>query len=129
TLSVAVSVFTLCAISVERYFAICHPLRMRFTAVVMWISISVIWGMGTLVGLPELLYQRLGRTYPSHFTEYLTFCTLDLEPDDKKAYQMFLMTGLYGFPMCLMFFAYSVIGVRLCRNSFPGIQEAENGHK
>ncbi|KAL3869549.1 hypothetical protein ACJMK2_042228 [Sinanodonta woodiana] len=102
---------------------------MRFTAVVMGISITVIWILGFFVALPELLYQKLGRTYPSQFTEYLTYCTLELDLYDKQAYQMFLTSGLYGFPMCLMFFAYSIIGVRLCKSSFPGTHETQNGLK
>lgn len=117
TVSVSVSVLTLGAISVERYFAICHPLRRRLTPPTVSLIIVAIWATAFVVAVPELIYQTLEQTYP-YISEYLTYCRLTLSYNDTKYYQIFLMVGLYAVPMCLMFFAYTTIAVRLWRDTF-----------
>ncbi|KAH3847378.1 orexin receptor type 2-like [Dreissena polymorpha] len=116
TVSIAVSVLTLCAIAIERYFAICHPLRRRLTASTVLAFIVVIWCIAIAVALPELLYQKLHRWYPEHVTPYLQYCAQTLSKEQQKYYQIGLLVGLYDVPMCLMFFAYSTIAVRLWKD-------------
>jgi hypocretin (orexin) receptor 2 len=116
--SVAVSVLTLGAIAVERYFAICHPLRRRLNSLTVSMVITLIWTTSLLVALPELLYQRLNRSYPEDVTEYLQYCQQTLPKEHQKNYQIFLMVGLYDLPMCLIFFAYTTIAIRLWKDTF-----------
>ncbi|XP_045159970.1 orexin receptor type 2-like [Mercenaria mercenaria] len=118
TVSVAVSVLTLGAIAVERYFAICHPLRRRLNSLTVTIVIVVIWITAICVSLPELIYQTLNRWYPEYVTDYLQYCQQSLSKEKQKYYQIFLMIGLYDVPMCLIFFAYSTIALRLWKDTF-----------
>ena len=123
TVSVAVSVLTLSAISIERYFAICHPLRKRLNTRKLSVFMAVIWVAAALIALPELLYQKLHNSYPDYVTPYLKFCRLSMPDEDEKYYQLFLMVILYDFPMCLTFFAYTTISVRLWKDTFSGPKE------
>ena len=116
-MSVSVSVLTLGAISVERYFAICHPLRRRLTPPTVSLIIAAIWATSVGVAVPELIYQTLEQAIP-FISDYLTYCRMTLPYTDQKYYQIFLMIGLYAVPMSLMFFAYSTISVRLWKDSF-----------
>ena len=122
-MSVAVSVLTLSGISVERYFAICHPLNKRLNTRKLSVFIAIIWIAAALMALPELLYQKLHNSYPDHVTPYLKYCRLTMTDKDKKYYQLFLMVILYDLPMCLMFFAYTTISVRLWKDTFSGPKE------
>jgi len=115
--SVSVSVLTLGAIAVERYFAICHPLRRRLTATRVILFILLIWLVAALVALPELLYIELRRYYPEYITDYLQYCTQTLPEDKQKLYQISLMIGMFFVPMCLIFFAYVSIAVRLWKDA------------
>lgn len=114
---------TLSAISVERYFVICHPLKLRIKNSGVAICIAGIWLTGCLVSLPELIYQTLKRTLEEAITGYLSYCKLDMRWDEIKAYQLFLFVTLYIVPMCLMAFAYTNISYRLWRNDIPGNDE------
>ncbi|WAR22723.1 OX2R-like protein [Mya arenaria] len=116
TVSVSVSVLTLGAIAVERYFAICHPLRRRLTASTVSLFIVVIWTVSVIVALPELLYQKLHRWYPEYITDYLQYCAQTLTKEKQKLYQISLMVGLFDIPMCLTFFAYTTIAIRLWKD-------------
>ncbi|KAL5016441.1 hypothetical protein ScPMuIL_006030 [Solemya velum] len=124
TLSVSVSVTTLSAISVERYFVICHPLKLRLTPSTITICIVGIWFSGILISLPELLYQSLNRTLDKNITEYLLYCKMSMTDVEIKGYQIFLLTALYFIPMCLMAFTYSNISHRLWKNNIPGTDVA-----
>ena len=123
TVSVAVSVLTLTAISVERYFAICHPLWMRLNTTIMSLFIFVIWFSAICIALPELIYQHLHDSYPNHVTSFLKYCRMEMPYEQQKYYQIFLMIVLYDLPMCLMFFAYTTISIRLWKDTFSGAKE------
>ena len=56
-----VSVFTLVAVSLERYFAICRPLSSRRWQTVShsYRILALVWLTATLLMLPVALYQRV----------------------------------------------------------------------
>ena len=64
-LSVAVDVFTLVCISIERYLAICHPLlilnlqTVRFSNLLNALVLFLIWFLGLLTALPNLYIHSL----------------------------------------------------------------------
>jgi len=55
---VSVSVLTLTAISLERYYAIVHPLRLRATVSRTRLTIVAIWIISAILIVPELLLEH-----------------------------------------------------------------------
>lgn len=51
---VGVSVLTLSAIAVERYFAICRPLKSRITMRKVTVTVFVIWLISAAMGSPNI---------------------------------------------------------------------------
>lgn len=93
-LSVAVDVFTLVCISIERYLAICRPLliiklqSLRFATLLNACILFLIWSAGLLIALPNLYMYNLcslpkpGRfkcekTAPHQFDERLYMVAVD----------------------------------------------------
>ncbi|KAH0955954.1 hypothetical protein HN011_008374 [Eciton burchellii] len=111
--SVSVGVWTLVAISLERYFAICRPLKSRRwqTQFHAYKMIAVVWTLSLTWNAPILIVSRLknlrgGRRkcreeWPSVATE--------------RAYNLFLDGTLLLIPLLLMSLAYSLIAVKLWR--------------
>ncbi|XP_046643009.1 neuromedin-K receptor-like isoform X2 [Daphnia pulicaria] len=57
--TVAASVFTLVAISFDRYIAIVHPLRPRMSKCIARIAITLIWLASCILAVPCLLYSQI----------------------------------------------------------------------
>ncbi|XP_069675745.1 cholecystokinin receptor-like [Periplaneta americana] len=110
--SVSVGVWTLVAISLERYFAICRPLKSRrwqtqFHAykmiVVVWLA-SLIWNSPILVvsrlqAIKETERHKCREDWPSKSSE--------------RAYNIFLDAMLLLVPLIIMTLAYSLIVSKL----------------
>ncbi|XP_067212567.1 cholecystokinin receptor type A-like isoform X1 [Linepithema humile] len=111
--SVSVGVWTLVAISLERYFAICRPLKSRRwqTQFHAYKMIAVVWTLSLTWNAPILVMSQLknlrgGRRkcreeWPSVGTE--------------RAYNLFLDGTLLLIPLLLMSLAYSLIAIKLWR--------------
>lgn len=73
-LSVAVDVFTLICISIERYLAICYPLlilklqSIRFSNLLNCFILFLIWSLGLLIAIPNLyMYNLCSLPKPGRF--------------------------------------------------------------
>ncbi|WAR28371.1 OX1R-like protein [Mya arenaria] len=55
TMCISVSILTLCAISIERWYAICRPLSFHSNTERARITIAMIWTVSICVALPEFL--------------------------------------------------------------------------
>nr|AUR34029.1 cholecystokinin receptor type A [Octopus vulgaris] len=111
---VAVNSFTLLALSLERYFAICHPLRSR-----RWQTLShaykIIlggWLSALFFTLPVAIFQRLRTMRNGN-----KLC-IEIWPDKTlgKVYQIFLDIILFLLPLMMMMVAYSLIAKTLSVN-------------
>ncbi|XP_055709054.1 cholecystokinin receptor type A-like isoform X1 [Phlebotomus papatasi] len=129
--SVAVSAWTLVVISVERYYAICHPLRSRRwqTLSHSYKLIAAIW-CGSLVSMsPIAFFSRLIPISQGHHK-----CR-EHWPDDAKDYErmynLFLDVFLFVLPLLVLGITYSLItrtlwqGMRTERN-LKNNQNSEN---
>ena len=122
TVSVSVSVMTLCAISVERWYAICHPLNFHSTVRRARLIIATIWFLSICVAIPELVSASVERFRED--TVLLSACFPKLWTDKQTAiFQIFLMVALYCLPMCLMGFTYTHIALVLWTEHIPGTAE------
>uniref|UniRef100_A0A182W4X0 G-protein coupled receptors family 1 profile domain-containing protein n=1 Tax=Anopheles minimus TaxID=112268 RepID=A0A182W4X0_9DIPT len=113
--SVSVAVWTLVAISLERYFAICRPLSSRRwqTQFHAYKMIGLVWTVSFLANSPLCYVQRL---QPVGRTTGQMKCR-EVWPDRvwEKAYVLFHDVGLLFLPLLAMGFAYSMIVSKLWR--------------
>ncbi|XP_064605991.1 orexin receptor type 2-like [Liolophura sinensis] len=123
--SVSVSVLTLSAISVERWYAICLPLKFKTTANRTRNMIIIIWIISIIIAIPEAVFMDTHRTVPANVSDLLIICR-PTDPDKQQHYQLFVMIGLYFIPGGLLAVAYIHIVIVLWRNQIPGAVECSS---
>ncbi|XP_041357536.1 orexin receptor type 2-like [Gigantopelta aegis] len=129
-LCVSSSVLTLCAISVERYYAICRPLKAKITSRKVGIAIAFIWMIGIIVALPNLLFMEIENTY-ADIDHLLVYCGMSLDPNLEMIYQLFIVLSTYLVPVFIMGVFYSIVSIHLWSAAAPGAQARNprcNGH-
>ncbi|XP_069170111.1 uncharacterized protein [Procambarus clarkii] len=116
--TISASVFTLMAISLDRYIAIVRPLKPRMTKSEALKTIVVIWVSSLTLAVPCLLYSTtVSIRYNNN--EVRRGCFL-LWPDGKTSvsyseyvYNTVFFTTTYMLPMLVMLVSYSLIGCEL----------------
>lgn len=127
--SVSVSVLTLTFISVDRWYAICYPLRFKSTAFRAKTSILIIWLMSLLLVLPEVIVLDTRRNPNLQVNvNYLTDCVPTWSDGDTTIYQLFIILILYISPFILMSIAYYQIARVLWNKNIPGSTETTIRH-
>ncbi|XP_038060065.1 RYamide receptor-like [Patiria miniata] len=122
TISVSVSIYTLVAIGVDRYFAIIHPLRPRMGSKETLFVIGVIWVISVALALPAVLFTTVETAGDA------TFCT-DGSWEDSLVYSLICMVLQYFLPLTVLTAAYIRIGKRIWGRRTPGEVEAERDKK
>lgn len=123
-LSAFVSVLTLTAISIERWYAICDPLRFHSTLRRARIAIIVIWLVAGALATPDLIF---GAAVPyKDYTVLHTACypSQFITPEGIVVNQMVILVFFYVIPLILMGFVYSHIAYVLCCGHIPGERSA-----
>ncbi|XP_055321797.1 tachykinin-like peptides receptor 86C [Sitodiplosis mosellana] len=116
--TVAVSVFTLVAISFNRYVAIVRPLHRRNSRKKARRLLYIIWILSTLLSAPCFIYSTTeSKQYYNGKTR--TVCYM-LWPDGKYpistldyVYNIVFLAFTYGIPMVVMIICYYVMGREL----------------
>ncbi|XP_042908623.1 orexin receptor type 2 [Parasteatoda tepidariorum] len=126
SVSVSVSVLTLTFISIDRWYAICHPLSFKSTAARAKTNIFLIWLVSIIVALPEAIVLDT-RKHPIPLeTIYLTDCAYTWSESNTRIYQLFLLLFLYIIPFLLMAVAYYQIAKVLWNKNIPGSSETNH---
>ncbi len=120
---VAVSVFTLVSISLERYFAICQPLRSRRwqTLSHSYRMIGAVWVLSLVVAIPIAVYQKLVPLKAGNHKCIEFWDNLHME----QVYTVFLDLVLLVFPLILMLAAYGKITYTLYKGMKLEIRSAQ----
>ena len=123
TMSVSLSVFTLTVIAIDRYFAVLHPLKPRFTKRSAVVVLTIIWLISSVSSLPEALFYKVKRHYPSPDV-VVPCCSMEWPahpPNFAKIYRMYLLLAQYLLPLTVITFAYLRIGCHIWLLEVPGI--------
>ncbi|KAK2588543.1 hypothetical protein KPH14_006322 [Odynerus spinipes] len=118
-LTICASVFTLMAISIDRYMAIVNPLRPRMGRRATLCVAVVIWIVGAILSFPMLLFYT---TYTQNFAngEVRVICYSDWPNRDDNGlsfqeylYNVIFMILTYFLPIGSMTFTYARVGAEL----------------
>ncbi|EGT38629.1 hypothetical protein CAEBREN_24504 [Caenorhabditis brenneri] len=102
---ICASVFTMIVMSIERYYAIMHPLKKRPGRRSTVSIIIMIWLLAFLFGVPAFLASKVDVYY---FYDGITF------------YNNGLITVQYILPLCILSAAYYRVGVELRKDKTVG---------
>ncbi|XP_014485900.1 PREDICTED: orexin receptor type 2-like [Dinoponera quadriceps] len=120
TVSVSVSVLTLTFISIDRWYAICFPLRFKSTTGRAKTAIIIIWLIALLFDIPDLLVLH---TVPSNSrvqTILFTQCIWSWSQESQTTFTIVKLILLYTGPLLFMSVAYWQIVRVLWRSDIPG---------
>ncbi|KAG6459545.1 hypothetical protein O3G_MSEX011443 [Manduca sexta] len=122
--SVSVDVWTLVAISLERYFAICRPLKSRKwqTQCHAYKMIATVWILSIVLNAPILIVSTLQPMRGNAYKCREVWSSLELE----RAFNLGLDAGLLLVPFFVMSFAYCLIVTKLWRGMRHEIQHNFN---
>jgi len=126
-ISVSVSTFTMLAISMERYHAICKPLKSRGwqTKSHAYKVIGAIWLISVVCMSPYVIYAHI-RFYPVEKDEECKpSCRLSFKSYDqvaKKFWSVFMLVALLLLPGIIMIISY----LKICRQIYKGFQFKSN---
>ncbi|XP_046543503.1 QRFP-like peptide receptor [Haliotis rubra] len=107
------SVFTLTAMSLERYYAIMFPMRAKYTCTVGKACrvIAVLWLLSGLLAVP-IVFQRIHKEVGVYRKGY--WCVKDWDQTlYSSLYELFMLGIMLVFPVAIMTFAYVSICLEL----------------
>ncbi|XP_045505083.1 orexin/Hypocretin receptor type 1-like [Colias croceus] len=128
SVSVTVSVLTLTFISVDRWYAICFPLKFKSTTSRAKTAILIIWVLSLLFNVPEFVVlqvqSRMELRFNAH-TQYFMQCTSTWSNESDLKWHIIKALFLYTFPLLLMMIAYcQIVRVLWRSDNIPGHTES-----
>ncbi|XP_076267221.1 orexin/Hypocretin receptor type 1-like [Rhynchophorus ferrugineus] len=121
--SVTVSILTLAFISIDRWYAICFPLKFKSTTGRAKTAICVIWIIALACEIPEPIYL-IAKPYSNKYT-YFTQCTVTWGNKTDTICMIVKMILFYVLPLLLMSIAYIQI-IRVLWRSGHAPQQSIN---
>ncbi|KAK2856796.1 hypothetical protein Q5P01_005531 [Channa striata] len=119
-ISVSISTFSLVAIAIERYSAICNPLKSRAwqTRSHAYRVIAVTWAVSLLIMVPYPVFSKL-RSFPKTAGTVGHMCRLSWPSEQaEQTWYVLLLFTLFFIPGVVMIIAYGLIS----RELYRGIQ-------
>ncbi|XP_046382129.1 orexin receptor type 2-like isoform X1 [Haliotis rufescens] len=116
TVCVIVSILTLTAISIERWFAICHPLSFKETKTRVIMALISIWVTAQLAAIPRLfiMTENNDPMIPRNLTVLLTSCSpVAAMKTFAFHYELFVFATFYILPIIAMGYTYAKIALCL----------------
>ena len=123
-LSVNISIITLTVISIDRYFAVIHPLKPRCSSKTARLVMLVVWGFSLGSSVPVAIVFRViyipdsipGTTKPFCAPAFPSVNGFDL----GQVYMMYITIVQYFFPLLIISFAYFRIMHTIWLTKAPG---------
>ncbi|XP_047671823.1 tachykinin receptor 3-like [Tachysurus fulvidraco] len=121
--SVFASIYSMTAISVDRYMAIIHPLKPRLSATATKVVIVCIWVLAVVLAFPLCFYSTI-RSLPRRTICYVAW---PRPAEDSLMYHAIVSVLVYMLPLVVIGIAYTIIGVTLWGSEIPG-DSSDNYH-
>ncbi|XP_060535165.1 neuropeptide CCHamide-2 receptor-like isoform X2 [Cylas formicarius] len=124
-ISIGVSVYTLTALSVERYYAIANPLRRLQKKSVAILAALLIWLLAIAFALPDAVFSRLDEVEIDS-NKTITFCSPFPNISDVDVYAKYNVFSkslvYYVIPLSVIACFYILMAIRLhaSANEMPG---------
>ncbi|KAG6460121.1 hypothetical protein O3G_MSEX011786 [Manduca sexta] len=125
SVSVTVSVLTLTFISVDRWYAICFPLKFKSTTSRAKTAILIIWILSLSFNSPDLVVLKTDKPVPLRFElEYLVQCIATWSSQADLVWHILKVVFIYTIPLLLMTVAYlQIVRVLWHSDKIPGQAE------
>ncbi|KAB5546772.1 hypothetical protein PHYPO_G00075780 [Pangasianodon hypophthalmus] len=114
--AVFASIYSMTAIAVDRYMAIIHPLKPRFSATLTRVVIVCVWGAAVALAFPLCFYSK---TTPIP-KRTLCYVAWPHRRSDAFMYHIIIAVLVYLLPLVVMAITYSMVGVTLWGGGMPG---------
>ncbi|XP_077999614.1 prolactin-releasing peptide receptor-like [Glandiceps talaboti] len=117
--SVSVSICTLTAIGIDRYFAVSNPIARKAAGSRSKYVVMATWIVAICLSIPELVVVRT-------FIDKTTIQCNERWPDANTAlvYEVVIVSISYVFPLCVLLVTYRKIGQCLWKQDVPGNENA-----
>jgi hypothetical protein len=129
---VVCTVYTLIAMSVDRYIAIIYPLQAKLTRKQCQKLIVGLWTFAIIFSSPIFYEMHIRHTcFHRNFEEYSqTICqTNGLPAKLQTIYNIATLTIIYLFPLCILSIVYIRLGWQLYQSRSPGEAHSERDAK
>ncbi|XP_068716710.1 neuropeptide FF receptor 2-like [Montipora capricornis] len=126
SLSVASSVFTLAAISIDRFLAIMFPLKRYVTFSIACIMIAVVWIVGIAVSSPIFYAMKIFFDEQAQKSYCLEIWTPVFTENAARDFTIVLFAAFYVLPLLTMSVLYSFLIHNLWVRKVPGVQTQAN---
>ncbi|KAK2144621.1 hypothetical protein LSH36_742g00007 [Paralvinella palmiformis] len=115
----------LVTISVDRYFAILHPLRLNDAEVRGRVMLTFAWLFSIVASVPQSVIFHV-ETHPRFqwFRQCVTFNFFP-SPGHELAYNLFTLIAVYGLPLIVIIIAYSLILVEMTRKTQQSKEDSQ----
>ncbi|CAM1303796.1 HCRTR2 (predicted) [Pycnogonum litorale] len=124
--SVYVSILTFSAISVDRWKAICNPLKKKSTSRWVKVTIGVTWTLSLGAGIPHIIWYETKPTLNMNKYLYLTDCKPTWGETATETEMWLTLIIVYVLPLTTMAFLYHRIAIVLWSKDIPGTSECGN---
>ncbi|XP_063990246.1 orexin receptor type 2-like [Diachasmimorpha longicaudata] len=123
TVSVSVSILTLTFISIDRWYAICSPLKFKSTTQRARRNILITWIFSLIFDIPDLIVlQTAPAPHLRVKTIFYTQCTVSWSQQNERIFALIKFVLLYCGPLLFMTFTYCRIIRVLWKSRVPGHQ-------
>lgn len=126
--SVSVSVYTLTFISVDRWWAICRPLKSKSSIRRTRYIIVLVWVFSLILLSPDLVFLEAVPYLQIDSNEYFD-CNYSWNTETAQIHQVLVVFILYFLPFLFMSIAYYKIALVLWDKNIPGANEISSGNE